>query len=149
MNAELIFHSGVSTDTNSGSTTTFTPFSIAINSNVGPQGPQGPQGPPGPKGEDGGIAELLQAAFNDGKLIGMQNGELIAIDPTELPKKTVNHNQLSASDSWSIEHNFNYYPTVTVVDSGGNVVVGDVQYVDMHHIHISFKSPFTGKAILN
>lgn len=57
--------------------------------------------------------------------------------------------QSVASDSWEIQHNLGKYPSVTVVDSGGNTVVGDVQYLDRNNITIRFASPFSGNAYLN
>lgn len=57
--------------------------------------------------------------------------------------------QGTASDEWTIQHNLGRYPSVTIVDSGGNVVVGDVQYLSMNEISISFAGAFSGKAYLN
>lgn len=59
------------------------------------------------------------------------------------------YTQGSASDEWTIEHNLGKYPSVTIVDSGGNVVVGDVQYLSTNEISISFAGAFSGKAYLN
>lgn len=59
------------------------------------------------------------------------------------------YTQGSALDEWTIEHNLGKYPSVTIVDSGGNVVVGDVQYLSTNEISISFAGAFSGKAYLN
>jgi hypothetical protein len=59
------------------------------------------------------------------------------------------HNQIGASSLWVITHNLGKYPSVTVVDSGGSVVVGDVTYTSLNSLTISFSSPFGGKAFLN
>lgn len=59
------------------------------------------------------------------------------------------YTQGAASDEWTIKHSLNKYPSVTIVDSGGNVVVGDVQYLSMNEISISFAGAFSGKAYLN
>lgn len=59
------------------------------------------------------------------------------------------YTQGSASDEWTIQHNLGKYPSVTIVDSGGNVVVGDVQYLSTDEISISFAGAFSGKAYLN
>ena len=50
---------------------------------------------------------------------------------------------------WKIKHNLNKYCSVSVVDSAGNVVVGDVNYIDKGNIEISFSAAFAGKAYLN
>lgn len=63
--------------------------------------------------------------------------------------ETFVHNQSPASSVWTIEHSLDNYPTVTVVDSAGNVVIGDVQYQDRNTVVITFESAFSGKAYLN
>lgn len=59
------------------------------------------------------------------------------------------HRQDTASSSWEITHNMDKFPSVSVVDSGENIVVGDVTYVDNNNLIITFSAPFTGKAYLN
>lgn len=59
------------------------------------------------------------------------------------------HNQLLASSEWIIRHNLNKYPNVTVVDSGGSVVLGEISYISENEIKISFQGAFSGKAYLN
>lgn len=63
--------------------------------------------------------------------------------------QTYIHNQLSASDTWVIEHNLRKKPSVTVVDSGDSVVIGEVTYINDNKISISFAAAFSGKAYLN
>jgi hypothetical protein len=62
---------------------------------------------------------------------------------------TYSHNQQIASDTWTITHNLNKYPSVTIVDSSDNVVIGDINYVNQNQIIISFTEVFYGKAYLN
>jgi hypothetical protein len=59
------------------------------------------------------------------------------------------HDQLSPSNSWIITHNLDKYPSVSVVDSAGNTVVGDVKYESINKLTISFSSSFGGRAFLN
>lgn len=59
------------------------------------------------------------------------------------------HTQSSASSLWSVAHNLGKFPSVTVIDSGNNVVFGDVVYVDLNNITISFSAGFGGKAYIN
>lgn len=59
------------------------------------------------------------------------------------------HNQISASREWLVFHNLGKYPSVTVVDSAGTVVVGDIQYLNTEELIISFTSEFSGRAFLN
>ncbi|MBE2934950.1 hypothetical protein HPJ99_06840 [Anoxybacillus flavithermus] len=58
------------------------------------------------------------------------------------------HEQLTPSSLWVITHNLNKYPTVTVTDSSGNVVVGDIKHTSLNTTEISFSAAFAGKAIL-
>ena len=59
------------------------------------------------------------------------------------------HTQEFAGKVWEINHNLNKKPSVTVVDSGDNVVIGEVQYVDNNKLTVSFNASFSGKAYLN
>lgn len=58
-------------------------------------------------------------------------------------------NQVSASNKWYIKHNLNKYPSVTIVDSAENVVVGEVQYINNNELTVYFTAPFSGRAYLN
>jgi hypothetical protein len=59
------------------------------------------------------------------------------------------HTQSVSSATWTITHNLGYRPAVSVVDSGGNYVVGDVNYVSVNALTISFSAPFGGFAYLS
>lgn len=59
------------------------------------------------------------------------------------------HNQLTSSPTWSITHNLGFFPAVTVVDSGNNVVIGDVTYVSQNSLTVAFSASFGGKAYLS
>lgn len=63
--------------------------------------------------------------------------------------QTYTHTQAVASAEWTISHNLNKRPSVTVVDSAGTVVVGDVQYIDDNTVTITFIGAFSGAAYLN
>ena len=59
------------------------------------------------------------------------------------------YTQNQSSKVWEINHNLNKKPSVTVVDSGDNVVVGEVQYIDNNNLTVSFNASFSGNAYLN
>lgn len=59
------------------------------------------------------------------------------------------HNQIASSSTWTITHNLGFFPAVSVVDSGGNHVIGDVTYVSQNVVTVSFNSSFGGKAYLS
>ena len=67
---------------------------------------------------------------------------------------TYAHNQNSVSNTWVIVHNLGKFPSVTVVDSGGTVVTGNVVYDSNNQITLTFFAngnlvAFSGKAYLN
>lgn len=59
------------------------------------------------------------------------------------------HDQGIAQSIWVVPHPLQRRPSVTVVDSGGTVVEGNVHYVDDNTIIITFNASFSGKAYLN
>jgi len=59
------------------------------------------------------------------------------------------HSQANASTEWTIQHNLDKYPSITVVDSAENVVYGAIQYIDKNNLKIIFSAGFAGKAYLN
>lgn len=59
------------------------------------------------------------------------------------------HVQATASVLWDITHNLRFYPNVTIVDSGDNFVVGDVNYLSINRLQVTFAHSFGGKAYLS
>lgn len=57
--------------------------------------------------------------------------------------------QNTPSARWQIAHNLNKFPSVTIIDSGGSEVVGDIEYPDKNTVVVTFQSAFSGKAYLN
>jgi hypothetical protein len=67
---------------------------------------------------------------------------------------TYTHNQGSVSNTWVIVHDLGRFPSVTVVDSGGTVVTGNIVYDSNNQITLTFFAngslvAFSGKAYLN
>ena len=67
----------------------------------------------------------------------------------KLSDKRYVHNQLASSSEWTITHNLEKYVSVTVVDSAGTTVIGDVEHVDINTVKLTFTSPFSGEAYMN
>jgi hypothetical protein len=65
------------------------------------------------------------------------------------PHATYTHTQASASSAWVITHSLNCFPSVTVVDSAGSVVFGEVEYITANQVRVTFAAAFGGKAYLN
>lgn len=64
--------------------------------------------------------------------------------------KTYVHDQFIPSTVWTIQHNLNKKPSVTVVDTAHTVVEGVVDYGDsITQLTITFNYPFSGYATLN
>tara|TARA_R110002020_G_scaffold205751_2_gene410423 strand:- start:1813 stop:2163 length:351 start_codon:yes stop_codon:yes gene_type:complete len=66
--------------------------------------------------------------------------------------QTYTHNQSSyggASTSWTITHNLNKFPSVTVIDTANSVIIGQIEYNSENQLTITFKSATNGKAYLN
>lgn len=59
------------------------------------------------------------------------------------------HVQNTASDRWEVTHNLNKYPSITVLDSAGTVVIGEIEHVSINKLILTFKGAFSGKAICN
>lgn len=59
------------------------------------------------------------------------------------------HTQASASTSWSVVHNLDKFPSVSIVDDDDNEIEADVTYVDSNIVTITFSSAVTGKAYIN
>lgn len=62
---------------------------------------------------------------------------------------TYTHDQQVPAQVWTIVHNLGRKPSVTVVDSADNTVVGDVAYTSSNQITVTFTAAFAGKAYLN
>lgn len=85
------------------------------------QGPQGAQGPVGPTGPAGVSADAV----------------------------SYRHIQSVSSNTWQINHNLGWYPNITVVDSAGSVVEGEVDYTNENSLTLLFATPFSGTAYLS
>ena len=59
------------------------------------------------------------------------------------------HDQGIPSIVWTINHNLNKYPSIVSVDSAGSVVMGQISYVDLNNVTITFNASFSGEAYIN
>ena len=57
--------------------------------------------------------------------------------------------QLTPSAVWVIGHGLGNFPSVTVLDSSGNTVFGEITYTDANTVTLTFSAAFTGTAYLN
>ena len=59
------------------------------------------------------------------------------------------HTQGSSSAQWVVDHNLNKKCSVTVVDSAGTVIIGQVTYNTDNRVTLDFEAAFSGKAFFN
>lgn len=110
--------------------------------------------------------ENIDVVFEDGQNLDVEFDEFeysldkqgisndlieVKVTPTtiEAISKTYMFEQAIPSATWEIQHNLNKYPSVSIVDSAGSVVMGDVLYVDKNKVVLTFTGQFNGKAYLN
>jgi len=58
------------------------------------------------------------------------------------------YEQQVPSATWVVTHNLGRLPSVTVIDSGDNIVIGDILFLNNNQVEISFTGSFAGKAYL-
>ena len=83
-------------------------------------------------------------ADSEGKVGYRTGAQLFAAIAT-----TYVHTQGSSSTTWVVTHNLDKYPSATVVDSAGTVVIGAVKYNSSNQVTLTFKATFSGKAYFN
>ena len=87
-----------------------------------------------------------QGGFEDEKFYDIDNFILASSIEGDL---NFTFTQSSASAQWVIQHDLGKNPSVSVVDSAGSLVVGEVSYINNNNLIITFISAFSGKAYLN
>jgi hypothetical protein len=128
----------------------------------GTQGVRGAQGTQGVQGTQGLGTQGTQGSVGTGTqgTIGAQGTSGTAGSTDSLTEGTTNkyftvgrvsyeHTQGSTSNSWVINHNLGFKPNVTVVDSAGNIVEGEVAYTNSNSLTVSFQSSFSGYAYIS
>lgn len=106
----------------------------------------GPRGEKGDKGDPGAIPDAIPAAAI---VESSERVFLTADEKANLLNSHYIHDQILASANWNVRHNLGKYPSVSVVDSAGSLVQGDVEYLDTNTLTITFTAEFSGKAYLN
>jgi hypothetical protein len=73
----------------------------------------------------------------------------VDMDAFSIPTANYLHSQLVPSTKWVINHNLSRYPSVTVIDSAGNEIHGNVKHISMQSVQIEFAYSFAGRASCN
>ena len=63
--------------------------------------------------------------------------------------KHYRHVQTAPAQVWVIDHDLDKFPAVSVVDSAGEQVEGNVTYTSQQQVVVSFAGAFSGEAFLN
>ena len=126
---------------------------------LGDGGPQGPQGPRG--------SQLLSGSIDPTINVGLVGDQYLNTETLTLfgPKSTSGwgegvslfnpdlvaqeYNQTSPSTVWNIIHALDFVPNIIIVDSEGNVVEGDYQYISNNEIIATFSNSISGTAYLS
>ena len=66
-----------------------------------------------------------------------------------IANETYTFAQASASATWTVQHNLDKFPSVTMVLSTGQKGYGDIVYIDENNLTITFASAESGKAYMN
>jgi hypothetical protein len=140
-----------------------TPEGTLINTGLGggtdgAQGTQGVRGAQGTQGVQGTTGIGTQGTQGTSGADGIDGSALDNTDDlTEgltnkyftVERVSYEHDQGAASNSWIVTHNLGFKPNVTVIDSAGNIVEGEITYTNSNSLTVSFASAFSGKAYLS
>lgn len=59
------------------------------------------------------------------------------------------HIQWIASNVWSVNHNLNKYPGVTVFDNENNEIIASISMIDLNSLQVVFNTPEIGFLVCN
>lgn len=93
------------------------------------------------------VVDINITADNENRTITLVYRDNFSIQDTY--KFSHIHTQTVSSSTWNITHNLNKYPSVSVVDSSNEEVIGEVVYINSNSLTVKFSAPFSGKAFLN
>lgn len=101
--------------------------------------------------DSSGKYEVIHFQTSADQVITSDDSQFVTKEEKEIIRQSriYTHHQLASTNIWEIEHNLGKLPTVSIIDSAGTVVMGDVLYVDENRVKITFSSAFSGKALLN
>jgi hypothetical protein len=91
----------------------------------------------------------VQPSPTDGQVMTTVGGQSVWAPPPGPGLLGFVFNQGSAVAVWDITHPLSFQPNVSVVDSGGSEVEGDVVYLTSTTLRITFSAAFSGTAYLS
>lgn len=115
-------------------------FETAVTVSITPQGARGLQGVQGVQGVQGNVGpQGVQGAIGNTGPQGLQG----------IPGGSYTHLQAVAAAIWNVPHNLGFYPNVTVLDSSGQNILVDINYISNNALNIVSDSSFAGVAYLS
>ena len=116
----------------------------------GPRGPPGLQGNPGPPGppSEGDDEVWIGPSPPTEPQIELWFDSDAASSPTGAGLSYV-HNQGTPASTWVVPHNLGWYPNITVEDSGGSTVEGEVVHDSVNSLTLTFSGAFSGVAYVS
>jgi hypothetical protein len=80
----------------------------------------------------------------------IQEGHIYGIElDASAGVNTFEYSQVAPATVWNVTHNLGKFPSITVIDTGDTVVVGEYQYINNNTVTLTFSAAFAGKAYLN
>lgn len=117
---------------------------------VGPRGPVGPEGPPGVDGAPGTDGTDGLSAYEIAVANGFGGTEQEWLQSLIGSESYFRYIQPTAAAVWVVNHNLGYYPGgILVQDSSFNTVEGDIEYIDLNTVRLTFTAPFAGEAYIS
>jgi hypothetical protein len=74
--------------------------------------------------------------------------DIITVTPPTGNNNYFLYNQTLPLATWTINHSFGRFPSVTVIDSTGFAIITDIEYPNNSMVVVTFAQPTTGKALL-
>ena len=59
------------------------------------------------------------------------------------------HKQSASAVEWEIKHGLGFQPNVTVMDSGGSTIEGELEHLSKNELRVIFSAPISGDAYLS
>ena len=85
----------------------------------------------------------FKSGTSDADLVEKTSGGSGSGDKTFIFYQTLN------TTKWEITHNLGKNPSVTVIDTGGTEIVGEIKYINSSKVEITFSIAVNGTAYLN
>lgn len=108
---------------------------------------------------DGGRRGLKGDPGADGRIYEVHQGAGIIVDNTDPANPIISASGGSGDKNFtseftmasllSVGHDLQKYPSVSVVNSAGDEVVGDIKYLDINNLTVTFTAPFSGRISCN